>query len=409
MKLYILLFLFFGVAGVCEGQSRPARSSSGEIPILAWYGIPPEETSEARYQELKESGITYNFTFFPDIPSMERALKIAQAAGIKMLVSCPELKTDPAGTVKRFMHHPAVAGYFLRDEPSRNDFAALGEWAKQVRAVDDRHFCYINLFPNYADTNQLETKSYREYVHQFIQDVPVQQLSFDNYSVKETTLEKKWYENLEIFAEEAQKAGKPFWAFALAVTFNTHHVPTVAELRLQVYSNLAYGAQGIQYFTYWTPAGDPLDFHNAPITLDLKRSEVYDRIRLVNREIKDLSPVFLGAKVVSVAHTGNTLPVGTKRLAKLPGAISVLETSGEGAVVSVLKNGTDSFLVVVNRDFLKPMKLTLACDPAVKRILKDGSAVPASDYAHTMEVDPGDAMIYSWPAGVAQSKYSSKP
>ena len=395
MKVFILLLLcsMFTTLKQVGAQDK----SSGEIPILAWHGIPANETSIARYEEFRQSGITYNFTSFKDIKSMEKALEIAKQTGVKMLVSCPELKTDTKKTVKKFMDHPAVAGYFLRDEPTLKDFDELGEWAKQIRAIDDRHFCYINLFPNYADEEQLGTKEYKDYVHQFIQKVPIKILSFDNYPIKTTTLERKWYQNLEIFSEEARQANKPFWAFALTVNFATHHVPTVAELRLQVYSDLAYGAQGIQYFTYSTPPGQELDFNNAPLGLDGKRTEVYDRISLINKEIKNLSWVFLGAKVVSVAHTGETIPLGTKRLVKLPETVKVLETTGTGALVSELKNGKDSFLVVVNRDFINPMKLTLYVDPAVKRVLKDGSAVSANDYKSTMEIDAGDAVIYTWP------------
>jgi hypothetical protein len=138
------------------------------------------------------------------------------------------------------------------------------------------------------------------------------------------------------------------------------------------------------------------DFHNGPITADGKRTEVYDRIREVNREIKKLSKVFLGARVLSVTHTGNTIPAGTKPLAQLPDPIKMLKTEGKGAVVSVLENGDKNYLVIVNRDFLSPMKLTLECNPEVKRILKDGSDVPVSAYAATQVVDPGDAAIYSW-------------
>jgi hypothetical protein len=42
------------------------------------------------------------------------------------------------------------------------------------------------------------------------------------------------------------------------------------------------------------------------------------------------------------------------------------------------------------------MKLTLYCNPEVKRVLKDGSTVPANDYKNTMEIDAGDAVIYTW-------------
>lgn len=392
-----LLFLFSVCAGLKNAISQQRDRPSSELPILAWYGIPPQETSLVRYEELKRSGITCNFTTFPDIHAMDKALAVARQTGLKMLVSCPELKTDTRATVEHFMRNPAVAGYFLQDEPSLNDFSRLAQLVKQIRAIDDSHFCYINLFPNYADEKQLGVKDYADYVHKFIQQVPVQQLSFDHYPVKETTLEKGWYENLEIISADAKKVQKPFWAFALAVTFNTHHMTTVAELRLQLYSNLAYGAQGIQYFTYWTPPGGELDFHDAPLTADGKRSEVYDRIRLVNTEIKRLSWIFLGDSVITVAHTGETIPRGTMRLTKLPAPVKVLETTGSGAVVSELKNGENHFLLIVNRDFIHPMKLTLFCDQGVNRVLKDGSLVPAARYKNTMEVEPGDAVIYQWP------------
>jgi hypothetical protein len=350
----------------------------------------------ARYEELKESGITYNFSSFPDVETMSKALKIAQKTGIRMIVCCPELKTDTKKTVKRFMNNPAVAGYYLKDEPTSSDFTALGKWVKEIRAIDKKHFCYINLLPNYADEGQLGAKTYREYVKLFLHEVPIQHLSFDHYPIIGNSIRNIWYENLEIFSEETRKAGKPFWAFALTVSHESYPIPTVAELRLQVYSDLAYGAQGIQYFTYWTPKSTVWDFHHGPIGLDSKRTEVYDRIKLVNKEIKDLSWVFSSAKVISVAHTGDTIPLGTRRLEKLPSHIKVLKTEGSGAVVSVLKKGADSFLVIVNRDFMNTMKLTIDCDSTVKKVLKDGSLVPADAYIGTMEIDPGDAAIYMW-------------
>jgi hypothetical protein len=396
MKKLLFPLAIFILTGNNLLKSQDKLPTSGEIPILGWYSIPAEETSESRYQELKESGITFNLSFFPDAESMAKALELAKKTGIKMIVSCPELKTNTGETVRRFMNHPAVAGYMLRDEPSRNDFPELGKWAKDIRSVDDRHFCYLNLFPNYASETQLGTKTYKEHVDLFIAEVPIQQLSFDHYPVVGDSLRSCWYENLEIFSEAARKAKKPFWAFALSVAHGPYPVPTIAQLRLQVFSDLAYGAQGIQYFTYWTPFDTVWKFNNAPIALEGKRTAVYDRIRLVNREIKNLSAVFLNSSVISVAHTGNTIPAGTKPLTQLPQPVRFLKTEGTGAVVSVLKNGENNYLVVVNRDFNKTMSLTIECDPKVKKVLKDGNLVPASAYMGIMEIDPGDVAIYMW-------------
>ena len=198
-------------------------------------------------------------------------------------------------------------------------------------------------------------------------------------------------------------AGKPFWAFALTTNYDEDHLTpqSLAAMRLQVYSDLAYGAQGIQYFTYWSatsagPSGE--DQRGAPISAAGKRSVVYDRVKQMSQEIKDLSWVFMGAKVVSVKHTGKgMIPLGTSRLINLPKAISVLETNGAPALVSVLENGPNSFVVVVNKSHLASLNLTVAGDDRLKKVLKDGTIVPANAYESTMELDAGDASIFMFP------------
>lgn len=400
MRNLLILVSFFVLVCISSGRSQNKLKVSGQFPVLAWIGVPEGETTIARYEELRGSGITHNFSTFSNAEAMEKALKIAQKTGVKMIIACPELKTDPKKTVRRFKNHPAVAGYYLRDEPGRSEFKELGDWAKKIRAIDDKHFCYLNLLPNYADANQLGVKTYREYVNIFIKEVPLQLLSFDHYPVigdSSRAVRENWYENLEIFSDEASKAKKPFWAFALTVAHGPYPIPTLAMLRLQVYSNLAYGAQGIQYFTYWTPKDTQWNFHNGPITLESRRSEVYDKIKLLNGEIQNLSGVFLGAKLVSVAHTGKSIPLGTMRLTELPKPIQLLETEGTGAVVAVLEKGNDLFLVVVNRDLINTMRLTIKGDATVEKVLKDGSLVPATTYMSTMVSEPGDVSVYRWP------------
>ncbi|MCX6225150.1 MAG: hypothetical protein NTV01_10460, partial [Bacteroidia bacterium] len=319
---------------------------------------------------------------------------------------CPELKSEPEKTVRRFMNHPAVVGYHLMDEPNIGLYPELGNWAKRIQSIDNKHFCYVNLFPNFADSTQLGTKDYRKYVSECARQIPLEFMSFDYYPVMKDRLSKTWYENLEQFSDEAKKAGKPFWAFALTTNYDDGHLTpqTLASLRLQVYSDLAYGAQGIQYFTYWSatsvnaPSGE--DQRGAPISAAGKRSVVYDRVKLMSEEIKNLSGVFLGSKVVWVRHTGKgMIPGGTIRLTSLPAAIKVLDTSGAPALVSLLEKGENYFLLIVNKDFLSSINLTVYGDESVKKVLKDGTIVPASVYENSMELDPGDAAIYMFPKG----------
>jgi hypothetical protein len=394
MKRLLLVIIPFCLLLSCQNES--IENSKEQIPVLAWYSIPHTQTTLARYLELKEAGFTHNLSFFPDAVTMKAAFDTAQVAGIKMIAYCPELKSKPEETVTKFMNHPALAAYMLRDEPNRKDFPELGEWAKKIISVDTGHFCYLNLFPNYASEEQLGTKTYKEHVDLFIDEVPIQVLSFDHYPVVGDSLRPEWYENLEIFSAAARNAGKPFWAFALSVAHGPYPIPEVSHMRLQVYSDLAYGAQGIEYFTYWTPYDTAWKFNNAPISLEGNRTESYDRVKKVNEEIKNLSYVFLGAKVVALGHTGEQIPAGTKRIGELPEPVKKISTEGTGAVVSLMENGKNNYLVVVNRDFLKPMKLTTEFKPDIYRISKDGSRTKAVSELNTIDIEPGDVAIFNW-------------
>jgi hypothetical protein len=397
--LSMMLVLFLSSA-----FSQERLVTRGEIPILAWYSIPASATSDSRYQEMKDAGITHSLSFYQNADELQKALDAAAKVGIKIIASCPELKTDPVKTVQRFMNHPALAGYHLGDEPNIKKIPEWGTWGKQIQAIDNTHFCYANLFPNFADSNQLGTKSYEKYVDEYVKELPLQFISFDYYPVFKDHLAVTWYQNLEQVAGAAKKSGLPFWAFALTTNYDEDHVTpqTLAAMRLQVYSDLAYGAQGIQYFTYWsatsidTPPGE--DQRGAPISVTGKRSVVYDRVKLMSREIQNLSGVFLGSKVVSVRHTGlGRIPIGTIRLSSLPSAIKVLDSNGAPILVSVLENGANSFLVVVNKNFLSSINLTVYGDDSLKKVLKDGTIVPASVYDSSMELDAGDAAIFMFP------------
>ncbi|MCS2894682.1 hypothetical protein NXY11_00280 [Parabacteroides faecis] len=399
MKYYWILGIMSLLLLVpAQGQAQDKLNLSAQMPIIAWYGIRANEATVERFKELKEAGFTINFSEYSTMEEVEIALDAANKVGIQLIIACPELRKEPEKTVRRFMKHPAVAGYFLRDEPVVADFAALAAWTKRIQAVDNSKFCYLNLFPTGGEEHLkfLGVQNYREYVSRFNKEVPLPFLSFDHYPVLgDNVLKAEWYENLEEFSDESAKVGKDFWAFALATKHGPYPIPTQASLRLQLYSDLVYGAQGLQYFTYWTPAGDSFyDYQHGPIGLDGKRTEIYDLVKEMNAEIKSIAGIFLGAKILSVRHTGSVIPRGTKRLTNLPEKVKVLDTHGYGAIVSLIENGDKKYLTIVNRSLKDTMELTFYADPSVKRVLKDGSLVQADTYTATLMISPGDILIY---------------
>jgi hypothetical protein len=413
----ILLLAAFAVACVTAAKSQEKLISRGAIPVMSWGGISEGEISVTSYRKLRDVGVTIDIAFFSNANSIAAALDAAGKAGVKLMISCPELKSDPEKTARRFRNHPSLEGYYLADEPGRAQFQELADWAMRLKAVDDRHYSFVNLYPNInSNQGKFGTRNYKEYVNTFDSLFSAPYLSFDFYPVVDGAIHPRWYENMEFFANKYAVEGRPFHAFALTTsylaysndagqptlndfyqlysTYNpektfVHDIPSLSELRLQVYVNLAYGAQGLEYWSF-RGFGSPLDAQG-------KRTVVYDRVQQVTHEIQNLSGVFLGAKVISVAHTGLDIPDKTRRLAKLPAPIKLLETAGEGAVVSVLENGGNTFVVVVNRDFKRPMKLIIYTDDSVKKVLKDGTLIGATEYASSTELEPGDVAIYMFP------------
>jgi hypothetical protein len=397
----ILVTLVFGGIRVLGAEAGAEKlPESKRLPVMAWLGPPAEQSSVERMQELADAGFTESFANYPTIESARSALDAAQAASVKLWLALPQLRSDPEATVRQLEKHPALAGYFLTDEPSADQFKELADWAARIRVVDAVHPCYINLFPSHASSEQTHTNNYREYVDRFVREVPVLAISFDNYPIVWDRLRESWYENLQLIADVARTAKRPFWAFALAVAHDDYPIPRGAHLRVQVYTDLAYGAQTIQYFTYWTPPENPAwDFHSGPIGRDGKRTVVYDRVKKVNAELKNLSPVFVGSSVEKIGHTGSRLPLGTQRYEPIWPVVELAAESG--AVVSHLANGDRRYLVVVNRNFQEPMSIAVKLDPAARASLvnKDGQLHPVMANPYQVVVPPGDVAIFAWAAG----------
>ncbi|MBA2481547.1 MAG: hypothetical protein H0V44_12855 [Planctomycetes bacterium] len=379
-----------------------AAESRTPFPILAWWSIPPDQATPERYRELSEAGFTVSLTRSPNLAGVQKALDAARGTHVTIFAWCPELDFDsggdPAQAVAALKGHPALAGYHVRDEPDAGMFPRIAEWMKRLKSLDPDHEAYVNLFPIYASPQQLGSANYRDYVSGFLRAVPVRFLSFDHYPVGAGgRFDHGVYENLEIAAASAREAGIPLWTFARLTSWADKPVPTLAHLRLQAYSGLAYGAQCLQYFTYWTPPPNPgEDFHDAPISSDGKRTQTYEIVKSMNRELQDRWAGFAGFRVDCVAHCGPHLPTAAVAYRPIP-PVAAIDAGSSDIIVSHLSRGREHRLLVVNRDVDKPCTLSVsfAAGANTSVLHEDGSTTPASA-SPTVTITPGGAAMWSW-------------
>ncbi len=372
-----------------------------EFPILAWFSILPDSCqTQERYLELREAGFNISFSHFSTPEQVEMAFKACKGTGVKLMVTCEDLETNTVETVNRFKDEEDLAGWFLRDEPVVDQFPPLKEFRDRIVEADREHLLYLNLLPSYVNPADLGTKDYEEYVQRFVDDINLNQLSYDNYPIivhkGDTVLREDFYNNLEIVRKVARRNGQPFWAFALSTAHTPYPIPTAGHLRLETFSSLAYGSQCLQYFTYWTPLGTRWNFHNAPIDVDGSRTDVYYLIKDLNKEVQSLSWVFLGAEATDVSHTGEQIPNGTKKLESLPEPFTSIESDGPGLLVSRLVNGKNRFLMIVNRDLHETQSITVAHSKKLRRVLPDGKTVKVKAGESGFTLAPGDYVLYRY-------------
>jgi hypothetical protein len=355
----------------------------GKFPIVAWTGITAQE-SEYKMDIMRDCGINVYLGWYDTVEEVIMTLDNAQEAGVKAILSCDDILYHPAEFVPKVMSHPALFGYHIEDEPETSEFEMLSQIVNGILKVDDTHPCYINLYPNWAWG---DIDSYRYKLNAFLTKVPQRFLSFDHYPIREiygvSTLREEWYKNLEDIRYVAKAKKVPFWAFALSLSVGDEAekcpIPTTAELRLQQFSNLAYGAQGFQYWT----------FHGIYRT---SKSQIYDRVLQVNKELQALSKIFLGAEVTDVWHTGAELPYGTKALEKMPDGIKSLVTGDKGAVVSRVIKGSNTYIAIVNKDYQADM--TLDIEFTGKAMKFDNMGYKAETQSERVTLSPGNIIVY---------------
>jgi hypothetical protein len=170
----------------------------------------------------------------------------------------------------------------------------------------------------------------------------------------------------------------------------------MASLRLQFYTDLAFGAQGLQYFTYWNPGTDTWDFHDAPINQQGQKTATYALAKAMNQELQARAGVFMGAKVKEVLFTGGDIPRDMTLLTKLPEGVSKLDTKGQNALVSLLENKGVRYLMLVSRSVDKSIAYDIAFSGAAASIGKDGSITPLKKGVLSYRLDAGDCAIFRY-------------
>jgi hypothetical protein len=423
------------VAQTLEGAT-PSISSGGQYPIGVWWPPPPEWTNQARYAQIAQAGFNFviggNGVVNDD--TNPAALDAAAANGLRFLLTDSRLKrlieenaaagsvsaqdsetlsimrylldqgepeaasspgndlsaqatsTDVRQRIERLLSelyrsgdYPALSGLNLYDEPPSKLFATLGFARGVVQEIAPEKLPYVVALPSYATQSALGTVTYEGYLERYMKTVKPPVLSFGHYPLLREGITRDYFYNWAQIRKFSLKYGVPSWVFIQSLGFDSRMAgfkdrrrPNEAEIRWQVNVSLAYGAKGIQYFTYWTPTDSPqIKFGQALISSSGNRTPIYGYAKNVNAYLRVVGKELLPLVSETVVHAREKrLPLGAK---PFRADTYVRSVSGTPIILGRFrKPGLPDarYLLVANRSPSKVAKSRLTFSKRVRRVFR---------------------------------------
>ena len=299
---------------------------SDELIINGWY---TPTLSKESFQTYKDCGFNYIF-----IQGEVNGYVTMSNATIKALELCDELGLKAIVTIDRPEHAIIYAETFVQyesfvgfnyDEPvvytnTLNGRLGFYELEPLVTALEEAYpqvEFMVNLNPSTAmsrnwggqnDPNITyaeHLQAFEDYLGGIYANKEVRNwLSCDDYllrkkpSTGENYLRKTWLDNLEILAERKRDSEHNFTTnfFIQSQPFspNNLRVPTYNDLRMQVYSLMAFGYDSISYYCYATPPYEDTVAVPCDALIDRagNKTQIWYDAQKINLEAKKLEKVY---------------------------------------------------------------------------------------------------------------------
>jgi hypothetical protein len=389
--------------------TKPTAAWDPDVfPISYWCGVPVKFISLQRYREVADAGFTYAMPGLeqgaPTTADNLRILDYCQAVGIKAFLYDARMphglgpngegKAQIDAIVADYAKHPAMAGYWIGDEPGAGGFPALAQTFAYLAQKDPDHPAYVNLYPNYCPPNGLGTATYDEYIQKWLAQVKPAILSYDHYHFRKKFDAPGFFANLATVRRETLKSNVPFWQIALLINHFDYRKPTEAEKRFEAMQTLVFGGKGFMYFTYWQPGKD---WGTAIINLDGTRTEQYEEVKRINHDVQAIGKYLLHARSTAVWEYGQ------------PGDLTntekdVVRFDGPNITVGLFDgpNGT-RYAMFANRDYRNAAAAPVKLETGGKKIQlldkKTGAwndVALAADGKVQLNLAAGDGELYRW-------------
>lgn len=370
-----------------------------DFTLFGWVSPPASLADSARYAEVAGAGLNLVLPALDDtggIADVGMQLDLAQQNGLRVIawderfqaLADTDVNADSVidVIVADRSGHPALAGYYLGDEPSPAAFSLLAGIHRKLRERDPVHPGWNNLFGYQIFGAE---GPFLDYTVGYLDSIRPAVLCNDQYDFLQTGDRGQFVKNAVLLNELARARGIPFWC---VIQLTAHHIfrdLDEGELRWQVSHLLAYGARGVGYFTYWTPPADTFwNWQPAVISAEGARTAWYDVLAAFNPRVRTAGEVLARTAWITTQHAGSVPEGGQGFVAD--DWIAAVE--GRAAIGQFADPGGARYALVANSDSLEARTVALVI-PGAEPVMRLGEApgswhpVPATASAFGARID----------------------
>lgn len=302
-----------------------------------------------------------------------KATKREDGSMVKIIVHSNKLTTaefckyseeDIQKFIAEFKGNEAVAGYHIIDEPY--DVQPYTRVEKIIKNYDPSKITDINFLPGGVYGNY---KNFYGVIDDYLKVMgdDASFLSFDNYpfpSGKGAVDESQLFGNFEAIRKAGLVNDIPtaFYLQAVGGFNNSYRKPDEGTLRYHTSSALSYGFKWIKYWSWFVPDyGNPeetyADYTDAIIGKDGEPTEMYEVVKKMHNEIKNIGTVLAKSDASLVYHSGKKSDNSIYE--QLPSDFFIQPDGDAYAIISLFTHRLtgDQYLMIVNKNMVKEQEM----------------------------------------------------
>ena len=300
--------------------------------------------------------------------------------------------------VEELSRYRYLEGYYVWDEPTMEMFSTARRQRDLFKQYAPGQLAFSCVFPSYGVYNWSSTdwgwenSRYAEYVSEYLKIVDPEVLSLNHYPFGNnggnvSLQTHNLWRDMGLMRRKALELGRPYWHYyQLSGNLDTKESGDITpeKVAVQMYAGLAYGVKGLSAFA---TCGGLVVFDGVRYV----KGPYFDQLAALNRQVLNLGNELFNKQSTALYHPGLSDATKSAYFCDDLGESELIAALPGGTVAGVFTGGGKTYLMLVNKDYQRPLTGTIRLKTAktVREFQAADNRYGASSYADRFDVTLG--------------------